>query len=115
LTPRFAARQLLLGLASAEIVGTFQLPQADYPSHCTDSIKTTDNPHRFGTSHSLLEIWGRVRHSPEEAQKPPVQWPTASLRKGSFMGWELIFVPEIVAIFVVLLLFHVDNIGRQQW
>ena len=30
------------------------------------------------------------------------------------MGWELIFVPDIVAIFVVLLLFHVDNIGRQQ-
>jgi hypothetical protein len=29
------------------------------------------------------------------------------------MGWELIFVPNIVAIFVVLVLFHVDNIGRQ--
>jgi hypothetical protein len=31
------------------------------------------------------------------------------------MGWELIFVPNLVVIFVVLLLFHVDNIGRQQW
>jgi hypothetical protein len=30
------------------------------------------------------------------------------------MGWELIFVPYLVAIFVVLLLFHFDNIGRQQ-
>jgi hypothetical protein len=38
-----------------------------------------------------------------------------SLRKGSFMEWELILVPQLVAIFVMLLLFHIDNIGRQQW